>query len=381
VSFGSTGDGLLLTATTLGNIKGFGSVQVTTGADVSIDTAALAQLATGELDIQGAAFHIQGAANAPSLQVSGHITLHATGDVDLGGRFGLGAAGADLIVDSRGALHMAAGSLIQTSGGDVTLQADQGIALGRVDTRGAAGAAGGVLLATTGEAAITDADADEGVNVYASWLSVRGRGPALAAGMSTTAAAIDVSVDRIEVDDAGGLILRDTGADGRTRFNLLDHGVLYQQLVAEGGPLRGSTAPVASASNGAADAAARMAAWLSAVAPLADLRNPSAFPGPARMAMAAALPADSAAAHYLASLGDGESGLSLAGPHGAGDASLQMSAIGLLSDASFGLAERLESAWLLGAQPGQAGPQPASSGLLHRSAEPHFDAWEESLAL
>jgi len=393
ITIGDTGDGLLLSASTLGNLRGFASVQFSTAANVAIDTAALANLSTGELTITGAAIRVQGAANAPSLQVSGHITLTANGDVELSGRFGLAAAGADLIVDSRGSLVMASGALIQTNGGDVTLQADRGIALGRVDTRNNAGnnagigSAGGVMLLTQGAtASITDVDKDEGINVYASWLSVRGRGPALLAGMSTTAAAIDVSVDRIDLDNAGGLILRDTGADGRTRFNLLDNGVLYQQLVAEGGPLRGSTAPIASTStdmgNSATDAAARMAAWLSAVSPLAELRNANALTGAARMAMAAALPADSAAAHYLATLGDGlegTAGLSLAGPHTVGaESALQMSAIDLLSDASFGMAERLESAWLLG---GNSGPQPASSGLLKQAADSHFDAWEESLVL
>ena len=369
ITLAESGDGLLLSAATLANLRGFGAVQLQTSGQVVVATDTLSALAATGLDITGASFNLVG--GSASLQFTDHLALHASGDVAMSGRTAFAAPGADFRIDARGALVMAAGSRVTTNGGDVTALADAGITLGRVET-----GSGGVLLqALTGN--IVDADNDEAVNVQAAWLSLRGHGAVLQPGTSTTAAAIDVAVDRLDADDTRGLMLRDTGADGRTRFNLLDNGVLYQQVVADGSPLRGSTAPIApGASGSAADVTAHMAAWLQALRPLAELRQSSALDGPTRHALSALaategddLPADSAASVYLATLATTPDGLlPAAAAHGA--------ALDLLSDAAFGLAQSLERAWLLGS----GSEQPAASGL-RAAADAAFDVWEESLAL
>jgi hypothetical protein len=370
ISLAESGDGLLLSAATLGNLRGFGAVRFETSGQVLVSTDTLSALAATGLDITGGGLSLQG--GSANLQFSDHLALHASGDVSMSGRTALAAAGADFSIDSRGALRMAPASLVMTNGGDVTAVADAGITLGRVDTAGAAGSGGVLLQALAGH--IVDADNDEAVNVHAAWLSIRGHGPALAAGSSTTAAAIDVQVDRLDADDQRGLMLRDTGADGRTRFNLLDNGVLYQQVVADGSPLRGSTAPIAPGAGGsAADASAHMAAWLQALRPLSELRQGSLLDGPTRVALAAThagdMPHDSAASVYLATL--------TAAPEAApATGAAAGAALDLLSDASFGLSRQLERAWLLGS----GSQQPAASGL-QAATDTAFDVWEESLAL
>ncbi|HEY9107446.1 MAG TPA: hypothetical protein VIN58_12280, partial [Roseateles sp.] len=370
ISLAESGDGLLLSAATLANLRGFGAVKLETAGQVLVSTDTLSALAATGLDISGSSFSLQG--GSAGLQFTDHLALRASGDVAISGGMAFSAAGADFSIDSRGALKMAPGSRITTNGGDVTALADTGITLGRIDT-GGTGTGGVLLQALTGN--IVDADNDDTVNVHAAWLSLRGHGPALTPGTSTTAAAIDVAVDRLDADDTRGLMLRDTGADGRTRFNLLDNGVLYQQVVADGSPLRGSTAPIVQGIGGtAADRTAQMAAWLQALRPLAELRQGSLLDGPTRHALSALastdadLPRDSAASVYLATL----TGTPAADATTATDGV----ALNLLSDASFGLAQSLERAWLLGS----GSQQPAASGL-RAVADTAFDTWEESLAL
>jgi hypothetical protein len=399
LAFGAAGSGapgaLVLDGATLGAIGGFGVVEfgaAQTGA-VMIDAAALAPLVAGEVTVRGASIALQGGAGGPvELGVTGRLDLIATGAATIAGA--LATAGADIALTAGGSITMQASALIASRGGDITLDAASGITLGLLDARGAV--AGGVVLRSAA-GTIADAAADGGTNVFAGWLVMRGLGPTLAAGASEAPAAIDVLVERLDVDDARGLLLRDSGADGRTRFNLLEGGTLYQQLVASGGPLRTATAPLpdASAGGGGGGGAgprldASAAAWLAALRPLDELRSGFAS---GREALAqrlgaggdgeGGLPDDSAAARYLAALLAGESdaaagaGGVLAPPPAAPPGGFD--AMALLDAASFGFGATTapERAWLLGT----AARQPAASGL-HTVGSDRFEVWEEdALAL
>ena len=106
---------------------------------------------------------------------------------------------------------------------------------------------------------------------------------------------------------------------------------------------------------------------------MAELRQGSLLDGPTRVALSlghdhANLPRDSAASVYLATL--------TSSPAGDSQAATAGQALNLLSDASFGLAQSLERAWLLGS----GSQQPAASGL-QAVPDTAFDIWEESLAL
>jgi hypothetical protein len=331
ITVGSTGDGLLLTAATLAALQGFGVLQLGDGASgaLSIDTAVLTALTLDELAGYGSSMAITG-----------------RGQVD-----------ATVLLASRGDLVMAAGSRLATADHPVTLRAAGALTLAEVD----AGTAGVVLVAG---GLISDADNDSATNIRAGWLVMRGLGPVLAPGQSSNPAAIDVEAARIDLGaDGGGVVLRDTGADGRTRYNLLQGGVLYQLVEASGESSR------AASGGDSVNSASEAAAWLNAVRPLSELRD-----GDGRKTGLAALrgdslarlPEDSAAALYLATL--------KATPLEAAPA-LALPAAGLSAE-SFGLAQRLEQSWLLGS----ASLQPAAGGLSHVGSD-RFDYWEDSLAL
>lgn len=107
--------------------------------------------------------------------------------------------------------------------------------------------------------------------MFADLLTLRGRGPALTGGASEVPAALDVQANRLDVDAPSGVVLRDSGSDGRTGFNLLDGGQLYQQLVALGAPSRQASQAAAPQQPSAASADAW--AWLNALRPLAESRD------------------------------------------------------------------------------------------------------------
>ena len=357
-------DGLVLNAAALAQISGFGRVDIGSagGGAVSVDAATLASLNTGTVQISGSQIDIAGSASFVS----------AT----------------DLVFDSAGALLMAANAVLASGGGDITLQAVGDLAIGLLDARGAggvggAGGAGGVILVSEA-GSITDAARDHALNVNAEWLVMRGNGPALGPGQSSTLDAIDVLAQRLDIDDQRGLVLRDGGADGRVRFNLLVGDTLYQQLEAEGQPARGASAPMPGAGVAAGGAAQALAGWLGALRPLSGLRGHA----PAAMAFGGtsldgALGTASAAANYLAVLNADLPVLALTvTAHStlpADDGSLQFSSDELMSEQAWGLAERLESAWVLGS----ASRQPAATGLQSLGSErfDRFDYWDESLAL
>ena len=393
------GGALQLDGASLSQVRDFGQVSIGQpgGGAVFIDPQALAGLGAAQLNVSGSRIDIVGGSGAGgngnsdngTLVVTDRVVLQAAHDITVTGRLALGAVGADLLLASGAAITMRPDALLMTRGGELTLQSQGNLALGLLDTRNGAdpAAAGGVLLVSHG-GTISDAAADEALNVQAGWLVMRGRGPLLAAGQTTAAAAIDVAVERLDIDDRSGLMLRDTGTDGRTRFNLLSGGLLYQQMVATGGPLRTAAALIGDNSALSAGGQAQIAAWMAAMRPLSELREASSAQRSALTSLDAALPASSAAAGYLAALtaGDG-SALSASGSAnpGAGTANalqqgpnglLQMSAEALLADASFGLAQRLEQAWLLGS----SSQQPAATGQQSLGS-PRFDIWEDSLAL
>lgn len=130
-----------------------------------------------------------------------------------------------------------------------------------------------MLLASTG-GTISETLGDAATDVYAALFTLRGHGPALAAGASEAAPALDVQATALDVDAPRGTVLRDSISGGHTAFNLLDGSQLYQQLIALGTTSRQpSVAPAAAPpATGTADAADAWA-WLNAVRPLQDSRT------------------------------------------------------------------------------------------------------------
>jgi hypothetical protein len=326
ITIGGSGSGLVLTAATLAALQGFGGLQLGDGSGpLVIDAATLSALALPQFGAQ-----------ASRIEIAGQGAVQAT-----------------TVLVSRGAITMAAGALLATGDHDLTLRAGGDLQIARLDA-----GSGGVVLVSGGR--ILDADNDSATNVRAAWLVMRGLGPVLAAGQSAHPAAIDVEAARVDIDIPGGLVLRDTAADGRTRYNLLLGGVLYQQIEAQGPSTR-------AASGGTPADAGVAAAWLNALRPLSELRDTETRARSALgvVAQFADLPEQSAAALYLASL--------------TADPVLPDPALAVhtgLSAEAWGLALRLEQGWVLGS----ASRQPAATGLGGLGTD-GFDYWEDSLVL
>ncbi len=238
ITLDSAGSGLVLDAAELGRLAGFSQVHLgdaISGA-VAVDAQVLAALRTAALNIEGSRIDVKG---------SGTLV-----------------AGTDLLLKSRGTIAMTGDAQLTTAGGDASLRASGDIALGRIT-------AAVVRLESGGT--VSDAANDLALNVTAERLVMRGVGPALQAGASSTTAAIDVSAPTLEVDAGQGVVLRDSLPDGGARFNLLVGDALFQQLQASGPASRVvSTALSALSAN---PEPAQVAAWLGALRPLAELRE------------------------------------------------------------------------------------------------------------
>ena len=312
----ANGAGLRLDAATLAQLQGFGQVNIgrSDGGALAVDSATLASLNTGALQLAGSRIDLVGSATT-TLGMTDRIVAQSPGAMVVSGRVALAAAGADLSLDSGDTLTMAADAVVLAPGGDITLRAVHDMAVGLLDARNGTAAAGAVLLVSS-QGTLLDAGNDEAVNLQAASVTLRGQGPVLVDGQSTTPAALDVESPQLDVDYRSGIVLRDTGTDGRTRFNLAVGDVLMQAAVVTGAPSRGAPTPLpdSGAATGTTDAAdaLQVASWLAALRPLADLRGVALsagalmLDGPAGTTMAGTSlqgEADSAAVRYLSAMG------------------------------------------------------------------------------
>jgi hypothetical protein len=220
---------------------------------------------------------------------AGSGSLKAANGVVLDGRDGVvlhdsvGSTAGDIRVYSAlGAVTMDADALIAGSAA-VTIEGAGNLSVGLVQGRDVVLKSGGVIL---------DAGADDKVNVTASSVSVIGYGPKLGSGN-----AVEVQAPSIYVSAPTGMVVQDTGSDGRTHFYVLDGATMYEQAIAIGATARSTAAP--------------------AVAGSAALTGQSSS---SAVAAAPALPGlfdahTSSAATYLASLGNAST---IAGAAGTG---------------------------------------------------------------
>lgn len=290
VSVGGSATGLALSAAQLAAMQGFGQVQIgrSDQGATAVEVAALTGLATPHLTLAGLSLDLRGGSTGLNSAVT-LLDLSAGQDLALAGRFALVAAGADVRATAGGALRMATDGVLATQAGDVRLQAAGDLRVGQIDTRASSGGAMAavVLASTTGT--ISEANADAAADVFADLLTLRGRGPALSGGASEVPAALDVQANRLDVDAPRGVVLRDSGSNGRTAFNLLDGDQLYQQLVALGSPSR--QASVAAVPDAPSASAADAWGWLNALKTLQESRDTTLVAGGAGPTMSALLAA------------------------------------------------------------------------------------------
>jgi hypothetical protein len=234
------GAGLVIGETALAALgNGFDAIQFGSGVGAG---AGAVTIGNADLRATDAAINVLGSSIAISaggtgLRIDTDLALRSDGAITTAGQI-VASAAADLTLASNNStLTMAAGSRIASAGGQVDLAAAGALAIAGVDARAAGGGAGSVNLRST-SGVITDANGDTGIDVYAQAVDFVGVGPATGAGN-----VLEVAAPIVRVDPGAGLVLRESGADGRTYYNVLSGGTMTQALVAVGPSVRVTSDP------------------------------------------------------------------------------------------------------------------------------------------
>lgn len=264
------GAGLVLDAATLARFQGFDRVTLGDEATgpATVSAATLAGIAATQIAVQVDGLTLQGSASFTD--------------------------GTAVSLTSAGALTMGAADALISTGGSFSLQAADDVAVGLLQ-------AATVQVGSSGGTVVDAAD-DLAINITADRFVMRGQGPALVAGASSTAAALDVQAPTLDVDAAQGVVLRDSLPEGGTRFNLLVGDQLFQQVDAVGAPVRQANGGDSETQTLSLTEGQRQA-WLASLAPAEALRgSASAWADLRGSASSLSLAASPAAAQALADL-------------------------------------------------------------------------------
>ncbi|PWF55728.1 beta strand repeat-containing protein, partial [Massilia glaciei] len=173
-----------------------------------------------------------GAFSAATLEVYGGLVTLSVGAGELAVRSGIVLDGREGVVlhdsvrtsgggivlnSATGAIGMDGGATLSAPG-TVRIEAAGNLAIGLVQ-------ADSVLLRSTG-GTIADAATDGAVNITANTVSIYGYGPRVGLGD-----ALEVNAPTVFVQAPTGIVLQDTGADGRTHFYVLDGATMYEQAI------------------------------------------------------------------------------------------------------------------------------------------------------
>jgi len=226
---------------------------------------------------------------AAPIRVYGSVVTLAAGSGVLHAASGIVMDGRDGVVLHDGVRSDAGDIRVYSARGTVTMDGDATIAGSAAVSIEAAGSLDiglvqGKTVVLRSGGTIADAAADDRVNVTADSVSIIGYGPKLGSGNP-----VEVQAPAIYISAPTGMVLQDTGADGRTHFYLLDGATMYEQAVATGTTARSTAAPSAAAVTAGADALQAVSA------------------SPVTQASFAAFAAHvSSTASYLAAAGSGE---------------------------------------------------------------------------
>jgi hypothetical protein len=300
----------------------------------------------------------------------GAVSLTATGNIVLNSGISTTGASNVTLTSNGGDISMAGGTRLDSRGGDIQIGAAhaQTVAISTINARSGDLSVSGVVNLDAGGGTITDANHSSAPDIFAKAVSFTGYGPATGSG----AAVLGVVAEVVQVNAPQGLVVRDTGADGRTYFNVMSGGHLYQQLVVEGAVTRVTEDPATLLQK---DDAALIAAGLPLNSSL--LQSPVAVQSLASsispFQTAPAFATSMAVSRYLATPSVNDALISMI-DLGA------MNAVGsttdLLSDNSYGIASRLQQSYILGTP----GEQPFISGLDTFSQDT-FEYWIDNLSL
>jgi hypothetical protein len=303
------------------------------------------------------------------VQVPGSVSLSAAGNIVLSSGISTSSASRVALSSSAGAITMGQGARLDSKGGDVDIAAAGDLAIGLIDARSADLNVRGVVTISAGAGGITDANKDNNPDIFAKAVDFSGYGPTVGGGGDVLEAVADV----VHISVPQGVVVRDTGANGSTSFNVMSDGKLYQQIVVQGSVTRVTEDPTTLLQKSDSDL---IAAGLPPTSSL--LRSPIE----SRLANAPIAPtmplpvamSGMAVSRYLSAPSVNETLV-----HMVDLKSLDVRYTpnpDLLSDNSYGIATRLQQSYILGTP----GEQPFISGLDTFSQDT-FEYWVDTLSL
>jgi hypothetical protein len=262
-------------------------------------------------------------------------------------------------------MNMAAGTRVDSRGGDVQLSAN-GLAVGTINARSDDLSVHGVVNINAGSGAVTDANRNSTADVFAKAINFSGYGPEAGSAGDV----LEVSAEVVQITPPQGQVVRHTGADGQTYFNVVNGAERYQQLIVVGTNVTRVTEDPAALlkKTDAEKIAAGLPTNSSLLSAPVLTQSAAVF-----FSLAPQLTSSTAVSRYLAPAStsavlQGDIVLSGSTANGLDD--------DLLSDSSYGLASRLQQAYILGTP----GEQPLVSGLDTFSQDT-FEYWVDTLSL
>jgi hypothetical protein len=344
-----------------------------TGGDTSVAVA---------IELRGESIVLNPGVTASAIQVPGALTLKALGNVSLYSGIDTATTSPLSLSSVKGNITMAQGTRLDSRGGDVSL-VGANVDVGTINAWSPDLTVGGVVKIDAGQGTVTDANKDNAADIFAKAISFNGYGPAT----TSPGNVLEVVTELVQVTVPQGLVVRETGANGRTAFNAMNAGTLHRQMVVEGTNVSRVTQDPAALLDPKVLDAQRISAGIPSYSTL--LKNP----GPAPVAYTPLVPAatvstlaaqptlaaqffiDSAVSRYLAPVSAAVAlrgdmllmGINLSVNEGTDD---------LLSDTSYGLSSQMEQSFILGTP----GEQPLISGLNSFSQD-DFEFWVDPLSV
>jgi hypothetical protein len=325
----------------------------------------LTSVAGSSIEVLGNTITLQAGNVGGAVQVPGVVRLAASGNIVLNSGISTATTSQVSVVSSNGSMTMAQGTRIDSRGGDIDL-AGNGLAVGTINARSDDLSVSGVVNINAANGTVTDANRNSTADVFAKAINFSGYGPAA----SSAGDVLEVSAEVVQITPPQGQVIRHTGADGQTYFNVVNGAERYQQLIVVGTNVTRVTEDPAALlkKTDAQKIAAGLPTNSSLLSAPVLTQSTAVF-----FSLAPQLTSSTAVSRYLAPAStsavlQGDIVLSGSTANGLDD--------DLLSDSSYGLASRLQQAYILGTP----GEQPLVSGLDTFSQDT-FEYWVDTLSL
>jgi hypothetical protein len=231
------GDGTVPDDDTAVSAHGSGTVFLKAqGDDTDVVVSADIRSGSGTITVHAARSIAIGAAASVGNQGAGTLELFAaTGGLTMAGQSALATGGGAILVGAAsGAILMQPDARMESVGGNVSLRADRGVELGVIDASiaGQPSNAGGTvsLRSDGGGSRIVSAQAATGINVRAAALKMQGYGLKL----GETGRALRTDAPVLDLSAPGGVLARQTQADGEIHHVAMVNDALYLQAASVG---------------------------------------------------------------------------------------------------------------------------------------------------